>query len=70
MTNRRVVLAARILTSISAVLLLILPIVILYGLSSMTARLQAIALFASGFAIFVSFISQARAIEVFSATAA
>ena len=70
MTNYRIMLAARLLTSLSAVLLLILPIVILYSLDSMTARLQAITFCASVFAVSVSLISQARVIEIFSATAA
>ena len=60
----------RILTSISAVMLMIVPIVILYNVTSVSVRLGVIALSASIFALFICLISHVRLIEVFSATAA
>lgn len=69
-TAHRIVLATRLLTSVAAIALLILPIILLYSLGSMTTKLIIIAVFASFFTFFLSLISHARVIEVFSATAA
>lgn len=69
-TAHRIVMAARLLTSLAAIVLLILPIILLYNLDSMAAKLGVIAAFASCFPVFLSLISHARVIEVFSATAA
>ena len=60
----------RILTSLSAVLLVIVPIVVLYNVSSVAVRLGVISFCASIFALFICLISHVRLIEVFSATAA
>lgn len=69
-TAHRVVMAVRLLMSITAIVLLTLPIVLLYNLSSMAIKLGIITASASCFTFFLSLISHARVIEVFSATAA
>ena len=69
-TAHRVVITARILTSIAAIVLLTLPVTLLYSLGSMATKLGIIAISASCFTFFLSLVSHARVIEVFSATAA
>jgi hypothetical protein len=69
-TSARVAVATRLLTSLSAVMLLTFPIVLLYNIGSVAVRLAVIALCATVFALFISLLSQARLIEIFSATAA
>ncbi|KAG4433057.1 hypothetical protein IFR05_011451 [Cadophora sp. M221] len=68
-SSERVVFAAQLLTGIFGVIFTAIPITALYNLSTMAARLQAVGLCASSFAIFIALISHARLIEVFSATA-
>ncbi len=65
----RVVVAAQLLTGIFGVIFTAIPITVLYNLSTLGSRLQAVALCATGFALFIALISNARLIEVFSATA-
>jgi len=69
-TADRVVMTVRLLTSVAAIVLLTLPIILLYNMGSMVTKLGIIAAFASCFTFFLSLISHARVIEVFSATAA
>ena len=69
-TSHRIALVTRLLTSFVAVTILTVPVIVLYDCSSVAVRLAVIAIFASDFALFVSWLSSVRLIEVFSATAA
>ncbi|KAK4231616.1 hypothetical protein QBC38DRAFT_226349 [Podospora fimiseda] len=68
-TKDRISIGTRLLTSILAILALTMPVVLLYSIRSIAARIKVVAVCSSGFAMFISFISQGRPIEVFSTTA-
>ena len=69
-TTDRVTLVARSLTSVSAVTLVTIPVLILYSLDSLVLRFGVAALCACCFALFISSLSQVRLIEIFAATSA
>ena len=61
---------AMLLTSLMSVLMFVSPIIILYFVEDMLARLLAVAAFVAIFSLCLSLLLQAKKVEVFAATAA